>query len=100
MSSREFGISNPMIAYALGRSSREFDPLNFPGTVFAPYTCQLLTEARLTAGMRVPDVGSESGDLSVLAVDPVGSHGYVLGGVPVCKLPNDRQLSTMEERHA
>jgi SAM-dependent methyltransferase len=47
--------------------------------VFAPYTRQLLTEAGITAGMRVLDVGSGSGDVSFLAADLVGANGYVLG---------------------
>ena len=79
MSNLEFGISNPKVDYALGHSSRELDRLSFQGTVFAPYTRQLLTEAGLTAGMRVLDVGSGSGDVSFLAADLVGSNGYVLG---------------------
>lgn len=79
MSSLKVGISNPKVDYALGHSSRELDRLTFQGTVFAPYTRQLLTEAGLTAGMRVLDVGSGSGDVSFLAADLVGSHGYVLG---------------------
>lgn len=79
MSSLKFGISNPQIDYALGHSSRELDRLTFQGTVFAPYTRQLLTEAGLTAGMRVLDVGCGCGDVSFLAADLVSSHGYVLG---------------------
>jgi ubiquinone/menaquinone biosynthesis C-methylase UbiE len=71
--------STPRAEYALGHSSRELDRLSFQGTVFAPYTRQLLTEAGLTTGMRVLDVGSGSGDVSFLAADLVGSNGYVLG---------------------
>jgi hypothetical protein len=54
----ESGISNPRVDYALGHSSRELDRLSFQGTVFAPYTRQLLTEAGIRAGMQVLDVGS------------------------------------------
>lgn len=79
MSNLKFGISNPKVEYALGHSSRELDRLSFQGTVFAPYTRQLLTEAGLTEGMRVLDVGSGGGDVSFLAADLVGPHGYVLG---------------------
>ena len=74
-----FGMSNPKVDYVLGHSSRELDRLSFQGTVFAPYTRQLLTEAGLTAGMRVLDVGSGGGDVSFLAADLVGQEGYVLG---------------------
>lgn len=79
MSNLKSGISNPRVDYALGHSSRELDRLSLQGTVFAPYTRQLLTEAGLRAGMRVLDVGSGSGDVSFLAADLVGSHGHVLG---------------------
>lgn len=72
-------LSGPQMEYALGHSSRELDRLSFQGTVLAPYTRQLLTEAGLTAGMRVLDVGSGSGDVSFLVADLVGSNGYVLG---------------------
>ncbi len=60
--------SNSQVKYALGQ-----------GTVLAPYTRQFLTEAGLTAGMRVLDVGSGSGDVSFLARDLVGPNGFVLG---------------------
>ena len=79
MSNLESGILGPKVDYALGHSSRELDRLTFQGTVFAPYTRQLLFEAGLTAGMRVLDVGSGAGDVSFLAADLVGSNGYVLG---------------------
>lgn len=79
MSNLECGISNTKVDYALGHSSRELDRLSFQGAVFAPYTRQLFTEAGLAAGMRVLDVGSGSGDVSLLAADLVGSDGYVLG---------------------
>jgi SAM-dependent methyltransferase len=72
-------ISNAKVEYALGHSSRELDRLSFQGTVFAPYTRQLLIEAGLTVGMSVLDVGSGSGDVAFLAADLVGSGGHVLG---------------------
>jgi SAM-dependent methyltransferase len=79
VSNLELGISTPKVDYALGHCSRELDRLGFQGTVFAPYTRYFLTDAGLTAGMRVLDVGSGSGDVSFLAADLVGSNGYVLG---------------------
>ncbi len=79
MSSLEFVNFNLKVDYALGHSSRELDRLSFQGTVFAPYTRHLLSEAGLMAGMRVLDVGSGSGDVSFLAADLVGPHGHVLG---------------------
>ncbi len=79
MSSQEIGLSSVQVEYALGHSSRELDRLSFQGTLFAPYTRQLLTEAGLTTGMHVLDVGSGGGDVSFLASELVGSSGYVLG---------------------
>ena len=79
MSSQELGLSSAQVEYALGHSSRELDRLSFQATVFAPYTRQVLTEAGLTAGMRVLDVGSGSGDVSFLAAELVGSNGDVVG---------------------
>jgi SAM-dependent methyltransferase len=79
LSNLKVRTSNPQVEYALGHSSRELDRLSFQGTVLAPYTQQLLTEAGLTAGMRLLDVGSGSGDVSFLAASLVGSNGYVLG---------------------
>ena len=79
MSSLESGVPQPQVDYALGHSSRELDRLTFQGTVFAPHTRHLLTEAGITRGMRVLDVGSGSGDVSFLAAELVGSNGYVIG---------------------
>jgi len=79
VSSLKSGIPNLKADYALGHSSRELDRLTFQGAVFAPHTRHLLTEAGITRGMRVLDVGSGCGDVSFLAADLVGSNGYVLG---------------------
>jgi len=67
------------VEYALGHSSRELDRLTFQGTVFAPFTRQLFTQAGLKPGMRVLDVGSGSGDVSFLTADLVGETGCVIG---------------------
>lgn len=79
MSDLTLRVSGAHVEYALGHSSRELERLSFQGTLFAPYTRQLLTEAGLTAGMRVLDVGSGGGDVSFLASELVGENGYVLG---------------------
>jgi 2-polyprenyl-3-methyl-5-hydroxy-6-metoxy-1,4-benzoquinol methylase len=73
VSNLQLGISKPKVDYALGHCSRELDRLRVPGTVFAPYTRQLLTEAGLAAGMRVLDVGSGGGDVSFLV-----THGLAM----------------------
>lgn len=79
MSGIDSGIAKPKVDYALGHSSHELDRLSFQGTVLAPYTRQLLTEAGLTAGMRVLDMGSGGGNVSFLASELVGPTGYVVG---------------------
>src|SRR5579885_1480491 len=84
--------ANPKVEYALGHSSRELDRLSFQGTVLAPFTRQFLVEAGVEPGMRVLDVGSGSGDVSLLAADLVGAKGYVLGV--------DRSLAAVERARA
>jgi SAM-dependent methyltransferase len=79
MSLSQFTNSTPQVEYALGHSSRELDRLSFQGTVFAPFTRQLFTQAGIKPGMRVLDVGSGSGDVSFLAAELVGEGGHVLG---------------------
>ena len=71
--------SSTRVEYAPGHSSRELDRLSFQGSVFAPFTRQLFTQAGIQPGMRVLDVGSGSGDVSFLAADLVGEGGHVLG---------------------
>jgi ubiquinone/menaquinone biosynthesis C-methylase UbiE len=75
----ESRMPDTQVEYALGHSSRELDRLSFQGSVFAPYTRQFLSDAGLTAGMRVLDVGSGTGDVSLLAANLVGPFGHVLG---------------------
>ena len=79
MSLSQFTTRTPQVEYALGHSSRELDRLSFQGTVFAPFTRQLFTQAGIKPGMRVLDVGSGSGDVSFLVADLVGEDGHVLG---------------------
>jgi SAM-dependent methyltransferase len=79
MSLSQFATSTPQVEYALGHSSRELDRLSFQGTVCAPFTRQLFTQAGIEPGMRVLDVGSGSGDVSFLAAELVGESGHVLG---------------------
>ena len=47
--------------------------------LLAPMTERFLTEAGLSPGMRVLDVGSGMGDVSFLASKLVGSQGEVVG---------------------
>lgn len=79
MSSSQVTFSTSQVEYALGHSSEELDRLAFQGSVFAPFTRQLFTQAGIKPGMRVLDVGSGSGDVSFLVADLVGEGGHVLG---------------------
>ena len=79
MSLSQFTTRTPQVEYALGHFSRELDRLSFQGTVFAPFTRQLFTQAGIKPGMRVLDVGSGSGDVSFLAADWSERTGTSLG---------------------
>src|SRR3954447_2933579 len=68
-----------MASYQLGNSEAELARLNRQGRVLAPATRMLLQAAGLQAGMRVLDLGSGAGDVSLLAADIVGPGGSVLG---------------------
>src|SRR3954471_6883577 len=71
--------SPAMASYQLGSSEAELARLNRQGRVLAPATRILLQAAGLQAGMRVLDLGSGAGDVSLLAADIVGPAGSVLG---------------------
>lgn len=79
MSSSQFATPTSQVEYALGHSSHELDRLTFQGSVFAPFTRQLFTQAGIKPGMHVLDVGSGSGDVTFLVADLVGENGHVLG---------------------
>src|SRR4051812_3652816 len=68
-----------MVSYQLGDSEAELARLKRQGRVLAPATQILLRAAGLQAGMRVLDLGSGVGDVSLLAADIVGPTGSVLG---------------------
>jgi ubiquinone/menaquinone biosynthesis C-methylase UbiE len=92
LSSSQITSSTHQVEYALGHSTRELDRLSFQGSVFAPFTRQLFTQAGIKPGMRVLDVGSGSGDVSFLAAELVGESGLVLGV--------DRSLAAVERARA
>jgi len=71
--------SSTQVDYALRHSSRELDRLTFQGSVFAPFTRHFFTQAGISPGMHVLDVGSGSGDVSFLAAELVGEAGHVFG---------------------
>jgi SAM-dependent methyltransferase len=65
--------------YALGRTESETWRLIRQHQVYGHLTRQFLVSAGIGAGMRVLDVGSGAGDVSLLLADLVGPRGRVVG---------------------
>ncbi|UVI35553.1 methyltransferase domain-containing protein [Brevibacterium spongiae] len=65
--------------YLLGDSESEHTRLRDQSVVFDPLTRQLLTEAGITEGMSVLDIGTGAGNVAAIAADLVGAGGHVLG---------------------
>jgi len=65
--------------YVLGQSAEEYQRLSDQAELFGYFSEQLFLEAGLTRGMRVLDVGSGAGDVSMLARRMVGPDGLVMG---------------------
>lgn len=63
----------------LNRSSTETARLQVQAGVLAPHSAHLFRLAGITPGMRVLDLGSGAGDVSMLLADLVGPTGSVLG---------------------
>ena len=70
------------MAYALGHSDFELKRLDRQAQLLRPATREFLEAAGMTAGMRVLDVGSGTGDVAFLAADIVGPSGEVVGTDP------------------
>ena len=70
---------NRDVPYALGSSAAEHDRLIRQAACLEPYTERFLREAGIGLGMRVLDLGSGVGDVSMLAARLVGSEGEVVG---------------------
>jgi SAM-dependent methyltransferase len=69
----------PEAPYLMGRTTAETDRLIRQGRFLNPTTRRMLTEAGLTPGMRVLDLGSGAGDVALLAAELVGPTGRVVG---------------------
>ena len=67
------------MTYLFGHSAGETDRLLRQAMLFGPYTRRLLEDAGIAPGMRVLDVGSGAGDVSLLLADMVGMSGTVMG---------------------
>jgi ubiquinone/menaquinone biosynthesis C-methylase UbiE len=65
--------------YALGHSELELKRLILQAGILRDITERLLRDAGLRQGMRVLDLGSGTGDVSMLAADIVGPSGSVVG---------------------
>ncbi|MFL6520011.1 MAG: methyltransferase domain-containing protein [Chthoniobacterales bacterium] len=72
------GASNPP-NYLLGHSASELRRLEEQAQFFGSLTKLVFREAGLSEGMRVLDVGSGAGDVSLLAGSFVGPGGEVIG---------------------
>lgn len=66
-------------AYVLGHTSEEHARLERQGALFEQPTEEILKRAGLREGMRVLDLGSGVGDVSLIAARLVGPTGSVLG---------------------
>ena len=69
----------PATDYALGHTDDELERLNAQARLVGPFTRRFFEEAGLVEGMRVLDVGSGAGDVSLLARRIVGAAGEVVG---------------------
>jgi SAM-dependent methyltransferase len=65
--------------YALGRSAVEYARLARQAEILKPITRRLFAEAGIGQGMRVLDLGSGAGDVSLLLAEMVGPDGSVIG---------------------
>ena len=79
-SPRSATTSTPTKAdYAMGSTDRERQRLMQQGAVLRGFTETALRAAGIAPGMRVLDIGSGVGDVSLLVSDLVGPRGSVLG---------------------
>jgi SAM-dependent methyltransferase len=65
--------------YPLGRSDAETRRLLLQHQIYSPITRQFLTNAGISRGMKVLDLGSGAGDIALSCADLVGPQGQVVG---------------------
>ena len=70
---------NSQPQYTMGRSDEETERLIEQSRLFEPITRRFLTSAGIREGMRVLDIGSGAGDVSLIAAELVGPDGEVVG---------------------
>lgn len=71
--------SKPAPDYVLGHSEQEQNRLVMQGRILRGWTERFFRSAGIRPGMRVLDLGSGMGDVSLLAAELVGPAGRVLG---------------------
>jgi SAM-dependent methyltransferase len=71
-------VTKPLTVYVLGRTFAEHQRLLRQGRLISKITQHFIEEIGLVEGMRVLDVGSGVGDLSLLAAKAVGNSGQVV----------------------
>src|SRR5580698_11455252 len=67
------------VEYILGHSQKELARLKTQSEMARSITERLIREVRVTPGMRVFEIGSGYGDLSIQLGEKVGSSGEVVG---------------------
>lgn len=77
--SRTLQNTGASAAYAMGASDRERERLMRQGTILREPLAAAFRAAGITPGMRVLDIGSGVGDVSILAAEMVGTSGSVVG---------------------
>jgi SAM-dependent methyltransferase len=70
---------NATQVYVFGHSVGETQSIQQLAQILAPVTRQFLEQAGRCAGMKVLEVGSGAGDVSLLAAELVGPSGTVIG---------------------
>ncbi len=70
---------NTQRQYTMGRSDEETERLIEQSRLFEPITRRFLTSAGISEGMRVLDIGSGAGDVSLISAELVGPEGEVVG---------------------
>jgi ubiquinone/menaquinone biosynthesis C-methylase UbiE len=65
--------------YALGHDELELERLKLQGQTLDPYTRRMIHDCGIQPGMRVLDIGSGVGDVTMLLAETVGPSGAVVG---------------------
>jgi SAM-dependent methyltransferase len=71
--------TTPEAPYVLGETDLEHERLTRQAAILRPFTERLFRDAGIGPGMRVLDIGSGLGDVSILAAALVGPDGQVVG---------------------